>query len=93
MISITGELDLTGAPTLAAALSGETRSGARICIDLSRCGFIDSSGLQAIVAAARELRRLGGELSVTGLHGDVVELFRISGLLLTGSAIVHRESL
>ncbi len=91
VLAIVGELDLATSPKLAAALAQEAEIDQRACLDLAGCTFIDSTGLQVIVSAAREFRRHGGELSVTQLRGDVLDLFRISGLLLEGSALAYRE--
>jgi anti-sigma B factor antagonist len=93
VFTVTGELDLSTAGQLSEAIADRARPDARACIDLSGCDFIDSTGLQVIVAAAREFQRSGGELSVTGLRGDVEALFRMSGLLLEGSALVYRDRL
>ncbi len=90
VLSVAGELDLSTAPELVTAIARETQADGRTCLDLADCTFIDSSGLQVIVSTAREFRRAGGELSVTQLRGDVAALFRISGLLLEGSALVYR---
>jgi anti-anti-sigma factor len=91
VLAVGGELDLATAPELRTALADQTRTDQRTCLDLAGCTFIDSTGLQVIVSAARDFRRDGGELSVTQLRGDVAELFRISGLLLEGSALAYRE--
>ena len=92
VILVAGELDLATAPELVEALNRETLTNGRACIDMRDCTFIDSSGLQAIVSSARDFRRDGGELSVTELNGDVAALFRLSGLLLKGSALVYRDA-
>jgi anti-sigma B factor antagonist len=93
VLAVTGELDLSTAGQLTEAIAARARPDRRACIDLSKCTFIDSTGLQVIVAAAREFKGIGGELSVTGLRGDVEALFQMSGLLLEGSAIAYRERL
>ncbi len=91
VLAVNGELDLATAPKLTTALAEEATTDQRTCLDLAGCTFIDSTGLQVIVSAARDFRRDGGELSVTQLRGDVAALFRISGLLLEGSALAYRE--
>ncbi len=49
LIVAEGELDLVGAPALAAALPG-SGDGA-VTLDLSAVGFMDSSGLRALLEA------------------------------------------
>jgi anti-anti-sigma factor len=85
---VVGELDIATSETLREALDLVQRTDA-ICVDLEECEFIDSTGLTAIVDAAREFRHSGGELSVRGLRGEVSHMFALTGVLLPGSA-VHR---
>lgn len=44
-----GELDLVGAPTLSEALAGS--GNGRVILDLGGVGFMDSSGLRALIEA------------------------------------------
>lgn len=49
----------------------------RVVLDLSGVGFIDSSGLGAVVAARRFLRE-GQALELAGLTGPVARVFRLT---------------
>ncbi len=51
--------------------------GARVVLDLSRCEFVDSAGLGAIVWAVRRLAELGGELCICGVRKPVQALFEL----------------
>jgi anti-sigma B factor antagonist len=51
--------------------------GARVVLDLSGVGFLDSSGLGAVVAAQRFLRA-GQALELAGLTGAVERVFRLT---------------
>ncbi len=56
MLRLTGELDLVSEPVLAAAL---TRADGRpIRIELEELAFMDSTGLRALLSAAREIASL-----------------------------------
>jgi len=57
-----------------AALEGGT---ARVVLDMSGVGFLDSSGLGAVVAAQRFLRA-GQVLELAGLTGAVERVFRLT---------------
>jgi anti-anti-sigma factor len=64
-VRVAGELDLAGAPQLEALLMREISAGKQVVLDLSELAFIDCSGLHAILSAAAEARRNGGELKRT----------------------------
>jgi anti-anti-sigma factor len=51
LLRVTGELDLVTEPELEAALAGATQP---VRIDLSQLAFMDSTGLRALLSAARE---------------------------------------
>jgi anti-anti-sigma factor len=53
-MSATGELDLTTAPVLEERLLAELRAGHEVELDVSAVPFVDSSGLRALMQAARE---------------------------------------
>jgi anti-sigma B factor antagonist len=52
----------------------------RILIDFSRTGYIDSSGLGALVSMSRKIREAGGELRLSGLNEDLRSLFELTKL-------------
>ena len=80
-MSVHGELDQGTAPELRGALStvlGE-ESGS-VLVDLSECGFIDSTGLSLLVEAKR---RLGDEhrgFGVCCADADVRRLLELTGI-------------
>ena len=54
VLSLSGELDLSGEAEVAPALDHVVASGARtVVIDLRELTFIDSSGIRALIAAQR----------------------------------------
>ncbi|MDQ2669965.1 MAG: STAS domain-containing protein [Gemmatimonadota bacterium] len=52
----------------------------RFVIDFSRTGYIDSSGLGALVSIAKKVREQHGELWLTGLNEDLRSLFELTKL-------------
>jgi anti-anti-sigma factor len=61
LFEIEGELDLASADRMRDALDGPIRDRARhIVIDLSRCTFVDSSGLAELIRAKRTLNGASG---------------------------------
>jgi anti-sigma B factor antagonist len=55
------------------------REGARIALDLTRVGFLDSSGLGALVSLLKTVRPTG-ELVLFGLKPSVQEILRLTHL-------------
>jgi anti-sigma B factor antagonist len=49
-------------------------------IDFSRTGYIDSSGLGALVSISKRVRESGGELRLAGLNEDLRSLFELTKL-------------
>lgn len=52
----------------------------RYVIDFSRTGYIDSSGLGALVSISKKVREQGGELRLSGLNEDLRSLFELTKL-------------
>lgn len=74
-----GELDATTAPVLREALAAEG-DGGHLAIDLSAVSFVDSSGLQSIAAAHRDLQAADRDLRIVGASGAVRRIFEVTGL-------------
>jgi anti-anti-sigma factor len=56
VLRVSGELDLVSEPQLTATL--EQTAGRRVRVDLSELAFMDSTGLRALLGAAREYAQL-----------------------------------
>lgn len=77
-----GRLDAGNAVDLDAVLIEGTEQGMRlIVIDLTDAPYIASSGIRAVIKAAKVVRGDGGEVTVCGMNDQVREVFRLSGLL------------
>ena len=91
-IFVTGELDLGTAPKLAHELRGSRTGGpVSILLDMTDCGFIDSSGLALIIESWRELENRQGDerLVLACASVQVQRLLRITG---TDEAVAVFES-
>lgn len=81
VLDVGGEVDLSTAPTLRRRIDALIHDGARrLVVDLERVGFLDSSGLSALVAAMKGMREVGGELALTCRQESVLKLFAVTGL-------------
>jgi len=85
-ISVRGELDLSTAPELNGPLNRVLEEGEdSVLIDLSRCEFIDSTGIALIVRAWQRLNT-GGDgrgLVICSQNDQVRRVLEITGLELS----------
>lgn len=71
-ISVSGELDLSGAGALQRLLADTIGSGVPcVVLDLSGCQFLDAGALAVITKMQSELAANGQELVVQGATGQV----------------------
>jgi anti-sigma B factor antagonist len=80
VIRVAGDLDLSTAPCLHAALVEALRRGpSRLALDLTALNFCDSSGLSTLVHARSQLSA-PGELVLHGASEQLRQLLRITNL-------------
>lgn len=84
VFAISGELDQATAGELReplhAAIDGETRA---VVIDMTDCGFIDSTGLGVVVEAWKQLQERNGEKAAFAIccpEPEVRRLLEVTGL-------------
>ena len=79
VVSVIGELDLATAWVLEETLLGLSDGTAEtVIVDLARCGFIDLTGLRALLAAHKRLEHSDRTLAlVTGDRG-LLRIFKIT---------------
>jgi anti-sigma B factor antagonist len=59
---------------------GLDRGERKFLIDCSRTGYIDSSGLGALVTLSKKVREASGDLRIAGLNEDLRALFELTKL-------------
>ncbi|MGK5740812.1 STAS domain-containing protein [Micromonospora sp. URMC 103] len=80
-LRLAGELDMSSAPQLDAAIDRLTAAGERhLLVDLTELTFCDSTGLAAFVRGDNRAAADGGWLRVTGARGRVARVLRLTGL-------------
>jgi anti-sigma B factor antagonist len=82
VFAVSGELDLATAPGLRERVREMTPGGPlKVALDLTGVGFVDSSGLGAIVACLKHVRELGGDLVLVAPDASpVAKLLSLTGL-------------
>lgn len=63
--------------TIQQALDNDER---KLLVDFAKTGYIDSSGLGALVSISKKVREQGGELRLSGLNEDLRSLFELTKL-------------
>jgi anti-sigma B factor antagonist len=82
IVSLRGELDISGASVLQAHLSDIRRQArARSVADLTGLAFIDCACLSVLVRHCKEIRRQGGSFALAGPQPGVRRILAITGLL------------
>jgi anti-sigma B factor antagonist len=83
VVDVGGELDLYTAPSFRESVleaAGDTEPP-KVIVDFRGLGFIDSSGLGAIVACLKHLRERGGDLALAAPEGSGLRrLLDLTGL-------------
>jgi anti-sigma B factor antagonist len=78
---LSGELDLATVPRVEQAVDATLAQGARtLVIDLSRLGFIDSSGLRLFIVLHQRAGAEGWRLSLIRPQKQAMTVFEVSGL-------------
>jgi stage II sporulation protein AA (anti-sigma F factor antagonist) len=78
LVAIGGELDFGQASELSQALAQRRADGGRwFVLDLAELTFIDSSGINVLVVAAKATAELGGALVVASARQHVQRVFDI----------------
>lgn len=80
VVTVSGEVDVYSAPALRDGLTELLESGTSVVVDLTDVGFLDSTGLGALVAARTKAAEHGAELPLVCTHQRILKLFTITGL-------------
>jgi anti-sigma B factor antagonist len=81
VVRVEGQLIVGNRQELKELIGSALESGDRkFLIDFAGAGYIDSSGLGALVGLSRRVREAGGELRLSGLNEDLRSLFELTKL-------------
>ncbi|MEW6583640.1 MAG: STAS domain-containing protein [Actinomycetota bacterium] len=77
VVRVAGELDLAGVPVLRDAVARLGRHPGRLVLDLSRLGFIDSTGVRLLVEIDEQA---GGTVALLAPSHAVTRVLDLTGL-------------
>jgi anti-sigma B factor antagonist len=80
IMAVAGEIDIATVAQLRERLFELADGGQSVIVDLSQVSFVDSTGLGALVGAAKRAAANGGGLYVVGARPQIRQLFRVTGL-------------
>ena len=80
VVGVSGEVDVYAAPGLREGLGELLSTGQSVVVDLTGVGFLDSTGLGALVAARTTAAEHGARLPLVCTHQRILKLFTITGL-------------
>ncbi len=82
VMSLKGRLDAVASSEFERSLSDWISKGDRnFLLNFTDLEYISSAGLRSILATSKKLKETQGKIFLTGLHGPVEEVFKISGFL------------
>lgn len=81
LVAPRGDLDMAAAEQMKRTLVKLVDDGNRkVLVDLGQVGYVDSSGMGALVASLKHARAAGGELRLCALQDDVRAIFEMTRL-------------
>jgi anti-sigma B factor antagonist len=80
VVEVSGEVDVYAAPELRERLTEILTDGRSVVVDLTEVGFLDSTGLGALVSARTSAAERGASLPLVCTHERILKLFTITGL-------------
>ncbi|MEU8180077.1 STAS domain-containing protein [Micromonospora sp. NPDC049044] len=81
VVEAAGDLDMSTTPELRDQLHQLVQNGVQVVVvDLTDVGFIDSSGLGALVVAYKDLQARGGSLALAGVRRTVRKVLSITSV-------------
>ena len=79
-LSVTGDLDLAGVPSFLGYLNRASDGGSNLIIDLSRLRYIDSSGINALLAVHKTFARAGRRIVLAAVSPRMLRVLKIISL-------------
>lgn len=81
ILDVSGNIDMSNSPEVRKVLLREIRENGVVVVNLTRVGYIDSSGVASLVEGLKASRESGSRLVLFGLSDSAREVLKISRLL------------
>lgn len=83
LVSLSGRVDIDSSPAFRDRLLGliEVQRAKRVSVNLFAITQIDSSGIATLIEALKIAHAYQTELTLQGLHDDLLRLFEFTGIL------------
>jgi anti-sigma B factor antagonist len=79
VVHVNGELDMATTPELEEVVDGVDLGG-KVVIDLTGCGFLDSSAVRVLVSTARASEEANGSLSIVASDPGILRVLEIAAV-------------
>jgi anti-sigma B factor antagonist len=81
VVRLDGRLDLSSAPEFKEQIAAVVAGGAvRLVVDLAAVGFIDSSGLGALISGLKTARQASGDLRIANPNEQASMILQLTAL-------------
>lgn len=80
VLGLRGEVDYQSVGALTRAMPAADPEGRRVVVDMSGVTFMDSSGVNALIAAHQAMQGAHGWLRLAGVRGAVLRTVQLVGL-------------
>ena len=82
VVQIVGDMDHYSAEEFKGSVTEQVAGGyKKILIKLSRCPYIDSSGIGSLISMHEKYKKDSVELKLTGITGELQSILRRAGIL------------
>jgi stage II sporulation protein AA (anti-sigma F factor antagonist) len=79
-LSVAGDLDLAGVPSFLGYLNRASDGGSNLIVDLSRLRYIDSSGINTLLAVQKTFARAGRRIVLAAVSPRMLRVLKIISL-------------
>lgn len=80
IVALEGDVDLDRAPEVRSELLDCVGRGRDVLVDLSRVGYIDSSGIASLVEALQSAAKNGTALALIAVSAEALKVFKLARL-------------
>ncbi len=78
-LKLSGRLETSTAPKLQEVVEKELEGIDELKLDMEGIEYVSSAGLRVLLTASKEMKAKGGNMIVSHVNDDVMEVFEITG--------------